>query len=149
MDSILYHVISFLAIHQAPTLWAGTNSGSIYVYSITIPEEQHRTESPIAAEIGKEIKLRHHAPVISIFILDKNGVPLPDGKEVEAGREKPADMTGPHSLLICSEEQFKIFTLPALRPRNKEKLTAIDGSRIRKVGMIKVDAKKGNFYKSS
>ena len=108
-----------------------------------VPDQEERGDTPIAAEIGKEIKLKHHAPVISIFILDKNGVPLPSGTEVEAGREKPADMTGPHSLLICSEEQFKIFTLPALRPRNKEKLTAVDGSRVRRVGMIKVNAKKG------
>jgi len=140
----LYFADTFISdtTHHTPTLWAGTNSGSIYVYSITVPEQEKRVDSPIAAEIGKEIKLKHHAPVISIFILDKNGIPLPNGTEVDAGREKPADMTGPHSLLICSEEQFKIFTLPALRPRNKEKLTAMDGSRVRRVGMIKVDAEK-------
>lgn len=93
--------------------------------------------------MGKELRLRHHAPVVSILILDKNGVPLPNGKDVESGREKAADMSGQHSLLICSEEQFKIFSLPTLRARNKEKLTAIDGSRIRKIAMIKVNGKKG------
>eukprot|EP00795_Rhopilema_esculentum_P009139 gene9139-16801_t len=140
----LYFAETFItdATHQTPTLWAGTNSGSIFVYSITIPDEERRQENSIAAEVGKEIKLRHHAPVVSINILDKNGVPLPSLKEVEAGREKPADATGPHSLLICSEEQLKIFALPTLRPKNKEKLTAIDGSRVRRIGMIKVPAKK-------
>ena len=147
-------ILLFKGTHQIPTLWAGTNSGSIFVYSITIPEDKQSTDSPIAAEIGKEIKLKHHAPVIAIYILDKNGVPLPSTSDVEAGREKAADSTGPHSLLICSEEQFKMFTLPALRPRNKEKLTAIDGSRARRVGMIKVNAKKGiicviDHFKSS
>ena len=138
-------MLLFTATHQTPTLWAGTNSGSIFVYSITIPDEERRQENSIAAEVGKEIKLRHHAPVVSITILDKNGVPLPSLKEVEAGREKPADSTGPHSLLICSEEQLKIFALPTLRPKNKEKLTAIDGSRVRRIGMIKVPAKKGEL----
>ena len=133
-----------IALHHTPTLWAGTNSGSIFVYSVTIPEAEKREEVPISIEIGKEIKLRHHAPVVSIYILDKHGVPLPSANDVASGREKAADMSGQHCLLICSEEQFKIFALPTLRPKNKEKLTAIDGSRVRKIGMIKAHAKKGN-----
>ena len=136
---------SFTATHLTPTLWAGTNSGSIFAYSITIPEEDNRSDSHVVAEVGKELRLRHHAPVVSILILDKNGVPLPNGKDVESGREKAADMSGQHSLLICSEEQFKIFSLPTLRARNKEKLTAIDGSRIRRIAMIKVNGKKGKY----
>ena len=27
-------------------------------------------------EIGKEIKLKHKAPVVSIFVVDKEGMPL-------------------------------------------------------------------------
>lgn len=50
-------------------------------------------------------------------------------------------MSGQHSLVICSEEQFKTFTLPHLKPRTKEKLTAIDGSRVRKIGLINVTSK--------
>ena len=50
-------------------------------------------------------------------------------------------MTGGHSVLISSEEQFKVFSLPTLRPRNKEKLTAVDGSRVRKLGVIDVPGK--------
>eukprot|EP00794_Sanderia_malayensis_P008742 gene8742-9676_t len=77
---------------------------------------------------------------MSIAVFDKHGVSLPSIKEVELGREKPADMSGQHFLLICSEEQLKIFSLPTLRPKNKEKLTAIDGSRVRNISMIKVNA---------
>lgn len=51
------------------------------------------------------------------------------------------DMSGTHSLVICSEEQFKVFSLPHLKARNKEKLTAIDGSRVRKIGLINVRSK--------
>ena len=50
-------------------------------------------------------------------------------------------MSGQHSLVICSEEQFKMFSLPQLKPKNKEKLTAIDGSRVRKIGLINVRSK--------
>lgn len=47
-----------------------------------------------------------------------------------------ADMSGNHSLIICSEEQFKVLSLPQLRIRHKEKLTAIDGSKVRKLEVI-------------
>ena len=44
--------------------------------------------------MGKEIKLKHKAPVVSIFVVDKNGMPLVG--EVEDDKEKgrksvPAD----------------------------------------------------------
>jgi lethal(2) giant larvae protein len=47
-----------------------------------------------------------------------------------------ADMSGNHSMIICSEEQFKVLSLPQLRVKHKEKLTAIDGSKVRKLGVI-------------
>lgn len=36
---------------------------------------------------------------------------------------------GPHKVVIASEEQFKLFTLPQLKPVNKFKLTAHEGAR--------------------
>ena len=45
-------------------------------------------------------------------------------------------MTGQHGLIICSEEQFKGFALPTMKSKHKVKFTAIDGSRIRKVGLV-------------
>ena len=136
----------FSAVNHTPTLWAGTNAGYIYVYSITMPEKDKRTEQAVTAECGKELKLRHQAPVMYIFIVDKNGVPLPSVKEVQTGRVPPADMTGQHSVVIASEEQFKIFVLPTLRPKNKEKITATDGSRVRKLGIVDVKVKNGKFF---
>ena len=132
-----------VAVHHAPTLWAGTNAGYIYVYSVTVPDEEKRHEESVQIETGKEIKLKHRAPVVSIFVVDRNGVPLPNSKDVEMQRAKEADMTGQHSVVICSEEQFKVFSLPALRARNKEKLTAVDGSRVRRIGLVEVYAKHG------
>ena len=37
-------------------------------------------------------------------------------------------------VLIASEEQFKTFLLPTLKPSGKYKLTAHEGSRIRRIG---------------
>lgn len=46
------------------------------------------------------------------------------------------ESSGQHSLVICSEEQFKVFSLPHLKARHKEKLTAVDGSRVRKIAVV-------------
>ena len=55
-------------------------------------------------------------------------------------------MSGQHSLVICSEEQFKVFSLPQLKARHKEKLTAIDGSRVRKIGLVNARSKNGKDF---
>lgn len=58
--------------------------------------------------IGKEIQLKHRAPVIAIQILDGLGHPLPEPFEVEKKKAKAADLNGNHRVIICSEEQFKV-----------------------------------------
>jgi len=42
----------------------------------------------------------------------------------------------PHKVLIASEEQFKVFLLPNLKPCGKYKLTAHEGARVRKVKAV-------------
>ena len=54
-----------------------------------------------------------------------------------------SDMSGNHSMIICSEEQFKVLSLPQLRVKHKEKLTATDGSKVRKLGVITLNNKQG------
>lgn len=56
-------------------MWVGTNAGQIFVYNITLPEEENKEEG-LKAEMGKEIKLRHKAPVVNIFVVDKDGLPI-------------------------------------------------------------------------
>ena len=114
----------FTATTTSPTLWAGTNSGQVMVFLLTIPanEEEKRKEDKVTCILGKEIQLKHRAPVISIQVLDVRGFPLTDCKEA------------PHKVLIASEEQFKMFLLPTLKPCGKCKVTAHEGARIRKVG---------------
>lgn len=58
--------------------------------------------------LAKEIRLKHHAPVISICVIDRNAVPLPASFEVQHERAKSPDMSGNHSVIICSEEQLKV-----------------------------------------
>lgn len=50
----------------------------------------------------------HRAPVVSIVVLDGRGNPLPEPYEESRDLAKAPDMQGCHSVLIASEEQFKV-----------------------------------------
>uniref|UniRef100_A0A3B3UM15 LLGL scribble cell polarity complex component 1 n=1 Tax=Poecilia latipinna TaxID=48699 RepID=A0A3B3UM15_9TELE len=104
--------------HHGPTLWAGTNSGSVYAYALEVPgvgsgracERGGANEGGTCVEavLGKEIQLMHRAPVVSISILDGRGKPLPDPYEASQDLAIAPDMTNAHSVLIASEEQLKV-----------------------------------------
>ncbi|XP_053327860.1 lethal(2) giant larvae protein homolog 1 isoform X2 [Spea bombifrons] len=133
----LYFADTFLrdAIHHGPTLWAGTNSGSVFAYALEVPSREKFSERCAEAVLGKEIQLMHRAPVVSIGVLDGRGNPLPEPYEVSRDLAKAPDMQGTHSVLIASEEQFKVFTLPKISAKTKFKLTAHEGCRVRKVAL--------------
>ncbi|KAK7072313.1 Lethal(2) giant larvae protein 1, partial [Halocaridina rubra] len=128
----------FIANTQAmsATLWAGTNSGAIFVFTVAIPPSDKRSEITLTVQLGKEIHLKHGAPVISICILDGASRPFPEPMAVKKEAAPAANPNQPHRVLICSEEQFKVFTLPQLKPYCKYKLTAHEGSRVRKIGQV-------------
>lgn len=104
--------------HHGPTLWAGTNSGSVYAYALEVPgvglgracERGGAGESSVCVEalLGKEIQLMHRAPVVSISVLDGRGKPLPDPYEASQDLAIAPEMTNAHSVLIASEEQLKV-----------------------------------------
>ncbi|KAJ7305987.1 hypothetical protein JRQ81_010353 [Phrynocephalus forsythii] len=134
----LYFADTFLrdAAHHGPTMWAGTNSGSVFAYALEVPSQEKFSERSVEAVLGKEIQLMHRAPVVSIAVLDGRGNPLPEPYEVSQDLAKAPDMLGSHSVLIASEEQFKVFTLPKVSAKTKFKLTAHEGCRVRKVGLV-------------
>ncbi|XP_035892222.1 lethal(2) giant larvae protein [Anopheles stephensi] len=119
-----------------PTLWAGTNSSCVSVFVLNLPPKQPAATGengadepvpqgpPVTGKLAKEIQMKHRAPIIGIAVVDSNGVPL-EFQNVPG----PA----PHRVLIASEEQFKIFSLPQLKPVNKYKLTAHEGARVRRI----------------
>ncbi|MFT7819450.1 lethal(2) giant larvae protein homolog 1 isoform X1 [Arapaima gigas] len=94
--------------HHGPTMWAGTNSGSVYAYALEVPSQEKFSEHSVEAVLGKEIQLMHRAPVVAIAVLDGRGNPLPEPYEVSRDLAKAPDMQGSHSVLIASEEQFKV-----------------------------------------
>lgn len=121
-------------------MWSATNASTVSVFLLHLPPAQTAATSEppasgnatpqaprrISAQLAKEIQLKHRAPVIGISIFDQSGSPVDQLNSGENG-------TPPHRVLIASEEQFKVFSLPQLRPINKYKLTANEGARIRRI----------------
>lgn len=59
--------------------------------------------------LGKEVQMKHQAPVLGVRVVDHRGYPIPDPTDVHYQRSKPADLTGSHRVLICTEEQIKVY----------------------------------------
>lgn len=110
------------------TLWAGTNSGAIYVFTLNIPAGKFlksfppyfffqfyvylnisgnkRQAEPVNAQLAKEIQLKHRAPVVSINIIDASYAAI--GESFESPGTPISDGSSPHRVVISSEEQFKV-----------------------------------------
>jgi len=125
MVRCLHFASTYIAnsVNMSPTLWAGTNTGQVLVFMLTITPTDKRKNDKITAVLAKEIQLKHRAPVIDIEVHDAGGLPV--------SGPHPA-YPPPHRVLITSEEQFKLFLLPQLKPCGKYKLTAHEGVRVRK-----------------
>uniref|UniRef100_A0A7N8YP71 LLGL scribble cell polarity complex component 2 n=1 Tax=Mastacembelus armatus TaxID=205130 RepID=A0A7N8YP71_9TELE len=145
---MLYFADTFLSdsSHHTPSLWAGTNGGCVFAYMLRFPPVEHRADEPVTAHPAKEIQLMHRAPVVGIVVLDGRGTPLPEPLEVAHDLARSPDMQGSHHLLVISEEQFKVFTLPKVSAKMKLKLTAVDGSRVRRVGVAWFGSSRSEDY---
>ncbi|XP_003217256.1 LLGL scribble cell polarity complex component 2 isoform X1 [Anolis carolinensis] len=133
----LYFADTFLrdSSRHTPSLWAGTNGGTVYAFCLRVPPAERRMDEPVRAEQAKEIQLMHRAPVVGIVVLDGQSTPLPEPLEVAHDLSKSPNMQGSHQLLVVSEEQLKVFTLPKVSSKLKLKLTALEGCRVRKVSV--------------
>eukprot|EP00064_Thunnus_orientalis_P004963 superscaffoldBa00000472_g4976 len=147
----LYFADTFLSdsSHNTPSLWAGTNGGCVFAYMLRLPPVEHRADEPVTAQPAKEIQLMHRAPVVGIVVLDGQGAPLPEPLEVAHDLARSPEMQGSHHLLVISEEQFKVFTLPKVSAKMKLKLTAVDGSRVRRVGVAWFGSSRSEDYGES
>ncbi|KFO13353.1 Lethal(2) giant larvae protein 2, partial [Balearica regulorum gibbericeps] len=144
----LYFADTFLrdSSRHCPSLWAGTNGGTVYAFCLRVPPAERRMDEPVRAEQAKEIQLMHRAPVVGILVLDGRSTPLPEPLEVAHDLSKSPDMQGSHQLLVVSEEQFKVFTLPKVSSKLKLKLTALEGCRVRKVTVANFGSCKTDDY---
>lgn len=127
-----------------PTLWVGTNFGTISIFSLLLPQEKEKKQK-VTAALCKEIQLRHHAPVINIEIIEAStGRPLDDILRKQSKRIDVPSLMLPSDVhrtqvIVVSEEQLKAFTLPHLKTHgSKYKLTASEGALVRRIEMCQI-----------
>jgi len=50
----------FISVQNTvPTLWAGTNNGTVYSFNIIVPSASKRDTEDVACHLAKEIQLKH------------------------------------------------------------------------------------------
>lgn len=77
--------------------------------------------------------MKHNAPIVGITVFDNAGFPL----------QLSAPGRG-HRVVVATEEQFKIYSLPLLKSNNnviKYKLTALEGVRVRRMSFATFSCK--------
>lgn len=118
-----------------PTFWVGTNAGIVFIY-VLIQDSKVSSTSPAKSwQLAKEVQIKHKAPIIFIRLVDFNGMPIFENNQISE-REKTGSSQS-NRILICSEEQLKIFNLPNFKTIHKFKLTAHEGARVRRLDMGK------------
>ena len=88
--------------------------------------------------IAKDYSLVHAAPIVSVFILDYDGIPIPGPYEVEARTVAAPSQRSPHYAVVCTSEQIKVIALPAMKQKRKEKIVDRIQEKIYKVWVIRV-----------
>ncbi|CDW59164.1 protein lethal(2) giant larvae [Trichuris trichiura] len=72
---ITFARVSIVPGHSlSPTLWVGTNAGVVFAYLLQVPDEDsHRIRPDVSCILAKEIRLRHAAPVLTVYFVDTPG----------------------------------------------------------------------------
>ncbi|ESO07421.1 hypothetical protein HELRODRAFT_191180 [Helobdella robusta] len=114
------------------TLWAGTSAGTIYIHQLQVSRDEKKKESQVSCCLAKEITFKHRSPVMQISVLDKTMRPVSRcdyDYEVEvdgatAAASAACSGGAGHSVVVATQEQFKLFLLPSLKPACKYNLTS-------------------------
>jgi len=88
--------------------------------------------------IGKDYALVHAAPIVAIFVLDYDGIPIPGPYEIESRAVPAPNLRSPHYAVICTAEQIKLISLPGMKQKRKEKVADRIHERIFKAWIVRV-----------
>lgn len=107
-------------------LFVGSQASRVFIHALGCPTaEGHISSLSEQCPLVKEIRLHHNAPIVALECL----------------KQSPQN----DRLFIFSEEQIRSLTLPHMRPSNfKYRLTAVEGSRIRKVAVVQLTGNRAN-----
>ncbi|OAF64730.1 Lethal(2) giant larvae protein 2 [Intoshia linei] len=107
-------------------VWIGCSSGKILCYMLSFPQADQRLVNPVQCELAKTINIKHAAPIIYLTTLDENFSPFQNKDSIEPEENESVSQI----LLVCTEEQIKLFSIPQLSPVHKLKITARSGLKI-------------------
>ncbi|VDK23062.1 unnamed protein product [Taenia asiatica] len=125
--------------HLLGSFFAATAGGAAFVFALFT--DNIRRPSHLASRQATQIQLQHRAPIVALRLIDTkthcplltSSVYLPQfsGPLVSSHRQPP-----PPHLMVISEEQVRLFALPSISLRQKARITAKDGFRIKTGNII-------------
>lgn len=80
----------------------------------------------------------HAAPIVSVFILDYDGIPIPGPYEVEARTVPAPNQRNPHYAVVCTTDQIKVIALPSMKQKRKEKVVDRIQEKVYRAWVIRV-----------
>ncbi|TPP60083.1 putative inorganic pyrophosphatase [Fasciola gigantica] len=116
------------------SLFVGTKAGMVKAYALFSDRELNSPDNPLSTfrlQLAKQLILQHRAPILTVRLVDnKSFQPLPSMCLDVSSTVNPRSPNMPN-LLVVSEEQVRLFSLPGLRLKFKARITAKDGYRIK------------------
>ncbi|CAH8510438.1 unnamed protein product [Dicrocoelium dendriticum] len=120
------------------SLFVGTKAGIVKAYALFTDVSIHSSVKPsmFRLQLAKQLILQHRAPLLNLRLVDgKSYFPF-SPHSLNSPLTSPVRPTVPPCLLVTTEEQVRLFSLPALRLRYKARITAKDGYRIKAGALV-------------
>ncbi|KAL5105484.1 hypothetical protein TcWFU_005690 [Taenia crassiceps] len=121
------------------SFFAATAGGAAFVFALFT--NNMRRPSHLASRQATQIQLQHRAPIVALRLIDtKTHCPLLTSSVYSSQFSSPLvsshHQPPPPHLMVISEEQVRLFALPSISLRQKTRITAKDGFRIKTGNII-------------
>ncbi|KAM3182108.1 hypothetical protein ACTXT7_013073 [Hymenolepis weldensis] len=123
--------------HLLASFFAGTSGGAALVYALFADD----TKRPIriSARQATQMQLQHRAPIVTLRLIDtkthfplmNSSIYLPTFSVPHHTSPSHHSQQPPPHLIVISEEQVRLFALPSISLKQKARITAKDGFRIK------------------
>ncbi|CDI96879.1 lethal2 giant larvae protein 2 [Echinococcus multilocularis] len=116
------------------SFFAATAGGATFVFALYT--DNVRRPSHLALRQATQMQLQHRAPIVALRLIDtKTHCPLLTSSvylpQFSSPLVPPHHHPLPPHLMVISEEQVRLFSLPSISLRQKARITAKDGFRIK------------------
>ncbi|VDN95882.1 unnamed protein product [Rodentolepis nana] len=127
--------------HLLASFFAGTNGGAAIVYALFADDPKRPAR--ISSRQATQVQLQHRAPIVTLRLIDtkthcpliSSSIYLPTFSARHHTSSHHSQQPPPH-LIVISEEQVRLFALPSISLKQKARITAKDGFRIKSGDII-------------